>query len=181
VLYSGLFFSEWAEALKQLRGDNGMASRLITEEVREILENKGFVSIGTSDDNGNPYVMPKFLITVGNDFIYLADYLIGPTFENLKVNPKISLAVVDINTLIRYQINGMAEIIDKGLEFDKLTNELREKELNFTVERVVKSVQAGKKDKNFEVVFPNRFIVIKIKVKEIVKISSIGKSEKRSL
>ena len=158
-----------------------MESRLITEEVREILENKGFVSIGTSDAKGNPYVMPKFLITVDNDFIYLADYIIGPTFENLKVNPKVSLAVIDIKTLIRYQINGKAEIIDKGLEFDKLTNELKEKEVNFTVERVVKSIQTGKKDQNFELVFPNRFIVIKIKAKEIVKISSIGKLEKRSL
>ena len=158
-----------------------MESRLITEEVRKILENKGFVSIGTSDANGNPYVIPKFLITVDNDFIYMADYVIGQTFENLKVNPKISLAVIDITTLIRYQINGAAEIIDKGLEFDKLTNELRGKKLNFTVERVVKSVQTGKKDKNFEVVFPNRFIVIKIKVKEIIKISSIGKLERKSL
>jgi len=158
-----------------------MTSRLITEEVRGLLENRGFVSIGTSDANGYPCVVPKFLIMVDNDFIYLADYLMGPTFENLKVNPKISLSVIDTDALIRYQINGTAELIDKGLEYDKLTNELRNKELNFTVERVIKGVQTGKKDKNFEVVFPDRFIVIKIKVKEIVKISSIGKLEKRSL
>jgi len=167
--------------LPAIDGADGMASSLITEELRVILEKKGFVSIGTSDAKGNPCVVPKFLITVDDDFIYLADYLIGSTFENLKVNPKISVAVVDMNTLIRYQINGKAEIIDKGLEYDKLVNELRGKELNFTVERVVNGIQTGKKHKNFEVVFPNRFVVIKIRVKEIIKISSIGKLEKRAL
>ena len=170
-----------AQNKKEVEGDEQVASRLITEEVRELLENKRFVSIGTSDANGYPCVVPKFLITVDNDFIYLADYLIGPTFENLKVNPKISLAVIDTDALIRYQINGTSEIIDKGLEYDKLTNVLRNKELNFTVERVVKGVQTGKKDKNFEIAFPNRFIVIKIKIREIVKISSVGKLEKISL
>ena len=158
-----------------------MVSRLITEEVRELLKNKGFVSIGTIDANGYPCVVPKFLITINNDFIYLADYIIGSTFENIKVNPKISLSAVNENTLVRYQINGTAEIINKGLEYDKLTNELRKKELNFTIERVVKGIQREEKHQNFEIAFPERFVVIRIKVKEIVKITPNAKLERTSL
>ncbi|HTZ11693.1 MAG TPA: pyridoxamine 5'-phosphate oxidase family protein [Candidatus Margulisiibacteriota bacterium] len=158
-----------------------MAAKLITDEVKEFLENRGFVSIGTSDANGQPCVVPKFLIAVEDDFIYIADFLIAPTFENIKVNPKVSLAAIDMDTLLRYQINGTAQIIDKGLEHDKLVSELRKRELNFTVERIVKGVQKEQKHKDFEYTFPERFVVIKIKVKDILKIMPNAKSERKNM
>ena len=50
--------------------------------------------------------------------------------ENLgkfKINPKASLSVSDPATLKSYKINGKAEIIETGAEYDQIAEELTEK------------------------------------------------------
>jgi len=142
-----------------------------TKEIKEFLINTEFVSIGTSDARGKPCVTPKLLIAFKDDFIYLADYVIGRTFQNLKVNPKISISAVDVNKLIHYQINGTAVIMNKGLEYDRIIGELKKKEISFTVERIINGVRREKKHHYFEAAFPELFVVIKMKIKEVIKMT----------
>ncbi|HQP91145.1 MAG TPA: pyridoxamine 5'-phosphate oxidase family protein [Candidatus Omnitrophota bacterium] len=156
-----------------------MENYLITADLKHFLENKEFIYVGTTNPDGRVNVAPKFLVKTENDNIYLADFVFGKTWENLQVNHYVSLATSDTDTLVGFQINGSVEIIDKGPEYEAMLSVLDKKEITFSVEKVIKSIERGKKSANHEVVFPDRFIFFKVRVEEIVKIGPTGKLERK--
>ena len=104
----------------------------------------------------------------------MVDYTISRTWENLKVNPQASLSFIDPDTLVGYQINGSVKIIDKCPEYDKILIELREREIDLSTKRIVEGIYRGKGHESFEVTLPERFVVFKIKVEEVVEIGHRG-------
>ncbi len=155
-----------------------MGEALITKEIREYLKSREFINVGTCDFNGRPNVVPKFIVKVDKEFLYLADHVFGRTWENLKLNPRVSLATVNIDTLVGYQINGKAEIIASGDEYNRILADLSKRQIDLSVERVIESVQSEKKGESFELAFPERVVIFKIKAEEVVKIFPTGKLER---
>jgi nitroimidazol reductase NimA-like FMN-containing flavoprotein (pyridoxamine 5'-phosphate oxidase superfamily) len=158
-----------------------MPVKQMTEKIRYFLERKEFLNAGTCDLSGKPNVAPKFLVAVRGNFIYLADYVLGRTYSNLKVNPRISLATVDMDTLVGYQINGKAKIIEKGGEYDRLMGGLRKKTIEYSVSRIIEGVRKEKGHKDFEVNFPERIVVFKVAIEEIVTIYPSGKLQREQM
>lgn len=150
----------------------------IKKEIREFLKSREFINVATCDFNGRPNVVPKFIVKADKEFLYLADHVFGRTWENLKVNPKVSLATINIDTLVGYQINGTAQIIDSGEEYDTILADLSKRQIDLSVKRVIESVQSEKKGESFELAFPERVIIIKIKAVEAIKIWPSGKLER---
>ncbi len=141
---------------------------MITKKIADLLKNREFISVASCDFEGRPNVAPKFLLKIEDGFIYLVDYVVGRTFENLKINPRVSLSVMDTDALKGYQINGSVEIIEKGQLYDSILNELKNKEISLATERVIKGVQRGQKHQSFEVAFPERIAIFKMKKEEAV-------------
>jgi predicted pyridoxine 5'-phosphate oxidase superfamily flavin-nucleotide-binding protein len=148
---------------------------IISEELRNFLLEKEFLYIATSWPDARPNVAPKFLIRVDQDFIYLADFVIGRTWENLKLNPQVSLSIINIESLTGYQLNGAAEILESGDEFEGLMKDLHKREVRFSAERIIEGMQKDRKHQVFEAAFPKRLLVLKVAVKEIVDIAPTGK------
>jgi predicted pyridoxine 5'-phosphate oxidase superfamily flavin-nucleotide-binding protein len=147
---------------------------MLSTKIAQFLKNREFISVATCDFKGRPNAAPKFLLKLEDNFIYLVDYTISRTWENLKVNPQASLSFIDPDTLIGYQINGSVKIIDKGPEYDKILIELREREIDLSTKRIVEGIYRGKGHESFEVTLPERFVVFKIKVEEVVEIGHRG-------
>ena len=147
---------------------------LMAENMKKFLLNKGFVSVGTSDLSGQPNAVPKYIVEIDNGFIYLADYVIGQTFKNLKINPKISLSTIDIKTLEGLQINGEAKIITKGPLYKKLLKAMVKQEVRHTAKRIIEDVKGVQKSDAYEVQFPERVVMFKVRCKKITKISIAG-------
>lgn len=156
-----------------------MTERLLNKEVRGFLKNKEFVSVGTCDFDGRANVAPKFLLKIENDHIYLADYVIGRTWKNLKVNPKASLSTVNMDILTGYQINGPVEIIDKGSEYKLLMEEFREKRIQLSVARIIEGVRTKEKHRTFQTAFSEKVVIFKIRVEEIVEIVPSGELKRK--
>jgi predicted pyridoxine 5'-phosphate oxidase superfamily flavin-nucleotide-binding protein len=133
-----------------------------------------FVNVATCNRERMPNVAPKLIAKVEKNSIYVIDYVIGTTFMNLKENPRISLSFVDDRTLTGYQLNGTATALEKGAQFDELAEEFQQIKTNFTVERILYNVRTGEKASPIELNLPERFVIIKIRVIEIVEISSSG-------
>jgi len=151
-----------------------MPENILTQELMALIAQSEFVPFAMVTPEGLPVVIPKFLIKVEKGFVYLADFLMGETYENLSKNPNVSLSFVDLKSLARYQINGTTEIISEGTEFDVLVEILHEREMHFSTSRIIQGSQEGHKHKNFEMGFPDRMAVIKIKIAEIVCITTDG-------
>ena len=146
----------------------------VIEEALGILKAREFVAVATANKGGKPNSAPKLLLKIDGKIVYFIDYSIGKTVENLKVNPEISLSFINIDSLVGYRLNGKAEIIEKGKIYDECLKELGEKEIELSVERIVKGVQNGKSHKEFELDIPERFLVYKVKIEEGCEISPRG-------
>jgi predicted pyridoxine 5'-phosphate oxidase superfamily flavin-nucleotide-binding protein len=146
----------------------------IIENALELLKTTEFIEMATADKEGKPNSAPKLLLKVDGKVVYLVDYSIGKTAENLKVNSRVSLSFIDSGSLFGYKLNGKAEIIKEGAIYDKCLKELQEKEIELTVERVVKAVHDGKSHKDFELEMSGRFLLYKVKIEEGSEISPRG-------
>ncbi|MDD4894036.1 MAG: pyridoxamine 5'-phosphate oxidase family protein [Candidatus Omnitrophica bacterium] len=154
---------------------------MLPEKITKLLGDKEFITVATCDFGGRPNAAPKFILKSEGNCIYLVDYTIGRTWENLKVNPRASLSFMDQDTLIGYQINGSVEIIDIGLQHDALFDEFRRKEIDLSVRRIVEGISRGKKHETFEVSLPERFVVFKIKLEDWAEIGPSGELKREKV
>jgi len=152
-----------------------MPDMLMTNKMQKFLLGNEFVSVGTCDLNGQPNAVPKFIIRVDGDYIYLADYVIGTTSRNIKVNPKVSISAADVEALEGYRINGKARILTKGGEYKKLFKEMVKQQVHHSARRIIEDVRGNKKHDSYEVSFPEKVVIFKIKCESITKISITGK------
>jgi len=154
---------------------------ILSDNIKEFLKKQEFINIATCDFDNVPNVAPKFLLKIDNDYIFLADYVMGRTYRNLKINPRVSLSTVNTDTLTGYQINGEVEIIEKGSEYKFLIEEFRNKQIQFSVTRIIEGVQKESKHGSFETSLPERIAIFKIKVEEIVEIVSTGELKRKRI
>ena len=157
-----------------------MPNMVITEELKKFLLTKEFVSAGTSDSSGQPNAVPKYIIKIDSGFIYLADYVIGKTVQNLKVNPKISLSTIDMKTLEGWQINGTVRIMTRGEQYKKLSKTMIELEVHNTARRIIEDVRGIQKTNVYELSFPKKVVILKVKCEKITKIGITGKLQTKN-
>jgi predicted pyridoxine 5'-phosphate oxidase superfamily flavin-nucleotide-binding protein len=143
-------------------------------KIVELLEKREFISVATCDFDGRPNAAPKFLLKVEDNYIYLIDYVIGRTFTNLRTNPRASLSFVDTMTLMAYQINGHVEVIEGGPEYEKISQELLQKQVDLSAKRIIEGVTRGRRQGSYELSIAETFVVFKVKIEEIVEMGPSG-------
>ncbi|HNV86533.1 MAG TPA: pyridoxamine 5'-phosphate oxidase family protein [Candidatus Omnitrophota bacterium] len=153
---------------------------MVVDSIRQILKNREFVNIATCDFAGHPNAAAKFLLKFEDHCFYLIDHSFGRTMSNLKINPKASLSFVNLETLTGYQVNGDVEIIPEGPEFEKITSELRKKQVTLSVDRIIAGISKGSRkskkfQKRYEVEMPEKFVVLKVKAEEVIEVGPCGR------
>lgn len=151
---------------------------MLTKKLQELLGKREFISVATCTSDGRPNAAPKFLLKFTNDQIYLVDYTISTTWRNLKVNPRISMSLIDPNTLAGYQINGSVRIIEKGRLYDKMHKEMMDKEIRLTAKHILEDVRGEAKHEGYEVVIREKFVIFEVTIDEVVKIGIKGELER---
>ena len=146
--------------------------------LNQLLSKREFISVATCDLRGQPNAAPKLLLSADEKFIYLIDYTVGKTWENLRINPKVSLSLSDIHELKGYRINGTVEIIDQGPLYKKLAKEFEERKIVLSVERVISGVQRQQRHRDFEMAIPEKFVIFKVKIQDVTEINPQGKLKK---
>jgi len=154
---------------------------MIDKNIKSLIESREFISVASCDLAGRPNAAPKFVLKVHSGYIYLVDYVIGRTFRNLQVNPRVSLSFIDNNTLVGYQINGSVEIISAGAEYKEILKELQLKQIDLSTKRVLEGVARGQTHKYFEVASPKQFVILKVKIEELLEINPSGTLTKGKL
>ena len=146
----------------------------ITDKIVEILEKRQFVSVATATPDGQPNTAPKFFFRAKGDFMYLLDYVLGKTVINLEENPRVSVSFMDLDSLEAYRLNGTAKLIQKGKVFEKILKEWDKKLIKMATTRVIEGVQTGKSHGHYELEMGEKFIVLKIKITNVIKIGRRG-------
>ncbi|MFH1691325.1 MAG: pyridoxamine 5'-phosphate oxidase family protein [Candidatus Omnitrophota bacterium] len=146
----------------------------ILQDLVPFLSPGKFINVATCSLERMPNVAPKLVVKTEKNIIYFIDYIIGRTFINLKENPRISISFIDQRTLTGYQLNGTVDIIDRGSELEGFVEDFQKIKTGFTVERILFNLRSGGKTSALEFFLPEKFAVLKVKVIEIVEISSSG-------
>ena len=154
---------------------------MINKNIKALIESREFISVATCDLESRPNAAPKFLLKVESSHIYLVDYIIGKTFRNLKVNPRVSLSFFDNNTLVGYQLNGKVQILDRGPEYLSALNDLARKEIDLSATRIIDGVIKGQAHKAYEVAASKQFIILKVEVEEIVQMQPGGSLQREKV
>ena len=151
----------------------------IIEKALELIKGLEFVELATADKSGKPNSAPKFFLKTNCKIVYLIDYSIGKTAENLKENSKVSLSFLDFDSLLGYKLNGKAQVIKTGKIYDECLKEVEEKEAKLSAKRIIKEVDEGKSVyKAYEVQLSKHVLVYKIELEEGSEISPGGKIER---
>ena len=142
---------------------------MLTKIILDLLKHREFISIATCDLEGRPNAASKFILKIEGSFIFLVDYIFGKSYENLKINPRVSLSFANTESLKSYQINGSVELIEKGAVYENIAAELVQKEVSLSTDRIIKGVSSGKHHENFEVAIPEKFVIFKVKIEDTVE------------
>lgn len=97
----------------------------IPKEIQEFLKGK-MAWVATAASDGMPNTTPKGSVQVIDDeHVVFADLFSRKTRENLRANPKVAITVADEATYKGYQIKGSAELLESGLLFDQVAEQLK--------------------------------------------------------
>lgn len=132
------------------------------------------VNVATCSLKGEPNAAVKLFLKMKGDEIFLADFSMGSTCKNLRENPQLSLAFEDIETSKGYRINGKVTIISEGAEYDALVDEVRKRETEIVVNRVLDGLQRNRRYKGHLVNTSDKFVVYKIAIEQIVEFGPQG-------
>ena len=80
---------------------------MISDDLKNLLDQQSFLIIATSSKDGMPNAAPMFLVKVDEKYIYLTDYTMGTTWRNLKENPRISTSISDKKSLYRFSYSDI--------------------------------------------------------------------------
>jgi len=109
--------------LKEGKKEENMTS--IPKEVQEFIKGK-MAWVATAASDGMPNTTPKGSVQVIDDeHVVFADLFSRKTRENLRANPKVAITVADEATYKGYQIKGSAELLESGLLFDQMAEQLK--------------------------------------------------------
>lgn len=153
----------------------------MVHKIRQLFTSREFINVATCDLKGNPNVAPKFILKSEEPYLYLADYVLGRTWQNLKENQRVSLSFMDLNSLTGYQFNGKAEIIERGAEYDTLLEEVNAREISLSAKRILEGLDSGEKHTSFEVAFSEKVVVFKIRIEEYAEITPFGKVKREKV
>lgn len=146
----------------------------ITERLAELLEKREFVSIATCGKDGQPNSVPKFFFRAKGDHLYLIDYVVGKTVENIRQNPQVSVSFMDLDNLEAYRMNGTARCFGAGKLYDKVLKDWDKRVVKLSTDRVIEAVRTGKKRGHYELEMDGKFMVLRIKIENVIKIGRKG-------
>ena len=121
------------------------------------------------------------VLDIDQAYIYLVDYSVGKTLENLKINPRVSIFFSDPEELKGYKINGTVEILDGKRINKKMMEKIEDRKVFLSVERVIRGIRQNKRHKHFELGIPQEFVVYKVKVEEITEIGPQGDFQRKKV
>jgi general stress protein 26 len=142
-------------------------------EIVQFLHRQNYTVISTMDKDGSIHNSCKGIVQIDEKGrIYLLDLYKQGTYENLKVNPNISLTVVDEHKFKGYSLKGKAKIISE----DKIKPEILrawDKKISGRIShRILKNMSGEKGHKRHpEVLLPKPEYIIEMRVEKIIDLT----------
>ncbi len=145
----------------------------LTDDIIYLFEKQGFVIVSTLDPEGKIHCAAKGIVGIEKKGkVYLIDLYQANTFNNLKVNPTISITSVDEDQFTGFTLKGKARIIKRDKIKDHIIESWEQRVIQRISKRVVRNVQESRSGSHHpEALFPRPQYLIKIEVEEIINLT----------
>lgn len=147
---------------------------MLKEKLLSFLKGQQFVTLGSSTPEGSPHASPKIFLKMEGKNIYLIDYLVGVSFENIKANKEVSISTFDIQEVKGFHVYGQASILRNGPEYEALLKEWDVRQTQTTAKNISEVVRGEKNKKVFKLTFKKPVEIYKIKIKRIDFVNTQG-------
>ena len=145
----------------------------INDELLRFLQKQHYTVISTVDKDGAIHNSCKGILEIDQQGkIHLLDLYKQRTYENLKLNPNISLTVVDEHRFRGYSLKGKAKIISED-SIKKETIKAWEKKITGRIsQRIIRNIKGEKgHPKHPEIMLPKPEYIIEMDVKKIIDLT----------
>jgi len=80
-------------------------------DIKQFIEEQGVIVIGSVGSNNLPNVSPRIFFEVSDEVIYWLDFFKHKSYKNFQINPWVTLAVFNKESLKGYQFRGTVSFI----------------------------------------------------------------------
>lgn len=145
----------------------------LTNEVMQFFHRQNFAIVTTIDKKGYPHNSCKGIVRISEDGkIYLLDLYKAVTFENLKINPHISITGVDEYKFKGYCLKGKARIIVSRELNQRLIKAWEERIAGRITQRVIKNITGTKGHPlHPEALLPRPEYLIAVEIEEVIDLT----------
>ncbi len=147
----------------------------IPNEVISFFKDQGFVVVSTISQDGSLHNSCKDVLKIEKEgSVYLLDLYLRNTFQNLKINPNISITAVDEHRFIGYSLVGKAKIVhDEKLNRD-IFKAWEQKMTSRISKRIIKNLKGEKGHKlHPEAALPRPEYLIVMDVTEVIDLTPV--------
>jgi hypothetical protein len=147
--------------------------RKLSDEIVRFFQNQGCVIVSTIDKYGFVHNSCKGIIKINhNGKIYLLDLYRGMTFDNLSLNPHISITAIDEHKFIGFCLKGKAEMVTKTKFPSDIIKAWEDRITDRLTQRLLKNIHEEKgHPRHPEVLLPQPQYLIAVEIEEVVDLT----------
>ena len=145
----------------------------LTEEIINFFHKQPYAIVTTIDNKGHPHNSCKGIVDIEEmGKVYLLDVYKERTFQNLKENPRISIAAVDEHKFMGFCLKGVAKIVRQKEMHSETVKKWEDKITKRISHRLLKNLQGQKgHPRHPEALLPKPEYLIVVDVEEVVDLT----------
>lgn len=145
----------------------------LSDDIIQFFHSQGCVIVSTVDKDGFPHSACKGIIKISrNGQVYLLDLYRGKTYENLKINPHVSITAIDEHKFIGYCLKGKAEMMPEGKLGAHIIKAWESRISSRLTQRLLKNIREEKGHlRHPEILLPRPQYMIVMEVEEIIDLT----------
>jgi general stress protein 26 len=145
----------------------------LTDEIIQFFYNQSFVIVSTLDKDGSLHSSCKGIVKINKiGTIYLLDLYRARTYDNLRINPQISITAFDEHKFIGYCLKGKAKIIKIEELQPQIIKAWEDRIASRITQRVLKNMREEKgHPRHPEALLPKPQYLMVMEVKEIIDLT----------
>jgi uncharacterized pyridoxamine 5'-phosphate oxidase family protein len=145
----------------------------LTDEIVRFFREQGFVIVSTIDKRGMPHTSCKGIINISSlGKVYLLDVYLRQTYNNLRLNPNISITAVDEHKFKGYCLKGKASLVSQDKLKPQIKKDWESRIASRITQRLIKNIREQKgHPRHPEALLPAPEYMIVMDVEEVVDLT----------
>jgi predicted pyridoxine 5'-phosphate oxidase superfamily flavin-nucleotide-binding protein len=145
----------------------------LADDIIHFFQNQGCVIVSTIGKKGTVHCSCKGIVKINSKgYVYLLDLYNGKTYQNLKINPHISLTAINEHKFTGYCLKGKARIVSEKALPSLIKSAWEDRMTSRLTQRLLRNIHEEKgHPRHPEVMMPEPKYMIVMRIEEVVDLT----------